>query len=320
MSIVVQKSGLLTTVQDLGRVGFCRYGVNPSGVMDRAAMRLINALLANDDGEGVLEMHFPAPEILFEANAVAALGGADFGAELGGRPLENWRPFTARQGSVLTFRNKRSGNRAYLGVRGGFQAGEWLGSSSTNLAAGIGGFQGRKLEAGDKLHFKLHDHARRAARIPQMAASIVPHYSQLPTARIVAGAEYPLLDTTGRKILDDRTFAITNASDRMGFRLAGAPLALVEPVELVSSSVSFGTIQLLPNGQLIVLMADHQTSGGYPRIGHVITRDLPLLAQLGPGDKLGFHLIETADAEKLLLDFETELNFLRVGCKFQQIE
>jgi len=118
-------------------------------------------------------------------------------------------------------------------------------------------------------------------------------------------------------LLTGQDFSITNASDRMGFRLSGEPITLREPLELLSSAVNFGTIQLLPDGQLILLMADHQTTGGYPRIAHVISHDLPLMAQLGPGDKVAFHIIEHNEAERLSLEFERELRFFRVGCKFQ---
>ena len=130
MSILLQKPGLLTTLQDLGRRGFRRFGINPGGAMDGAAARLINTLIGNPDGETLLEMHFPAPQIIFEANAFAAIGGGDFSPVLDGEPVENWRPFFAKKGSILKFGGKISGNRAYLAVRGGFKADEWLGSST----------------------------------------------------------------------------------------------------------------------------------------------------------------------------------------------
>lgn len=318
MGFLIEKPGILTTIQDLGRVGFRRFGINPNGAMDRTAVRLINMLVGNDENEADIEMHFPPAQITFESDAIFALGGADFGAELDSEPIENWRPVFAPRASTLRFTQKISGHRAYLAVKGGLKIEQWLGSSSTNLTANIGGMEGRKLIAGDRLELRqTPTRPQRDISHVQVSASLLPFYSRFPTVRIVAGAEYQLLSDIGRKLLTGQDFSISNASDRMGFRLSGEPISLREPLELLSSAVNFGTIQLLPDGQLIMLMADHQTTGGYPRIAHVISQDLPLMAQLGPGDKVGFHLIESPQAEQLAVDFERELRFFRVGCKFQ---
>jgi antagonist of KipI len=313
MSILVKKAGILTTLQDLGRKGFRRFGINPNGAMDQTAVRLINSLLGNDENAAVLEMHFPASEFFFEEPAACALGGADFSASLDGESVENWRIFFAGQGTELKFSQKISGNRAYLAVQGGFKTENWLASASTNLKAKIGGLHGRKLQSGDRILFNQIAHPK--SRIPKFRISnaLVPFYSKFPTVRLVAGAEFEMLTAGSRKNLFGENFLITQNSDRMGFRLAGAGLYLLDEKELVSSAVNFGTIQLLPDGQLIVLMADHQTSGGYPRIANVVTMDLPLLAQLGANDKVAFHLISLEEAENLLVRFEKDLNFLKIG-------
>jgi antagonist of KipI len=315
MSLLIQKSGILDTVQDLGRTGFRRFGINPNGVMDPTAVRLINILIGNPEPEGVLEFHFPAPGIKFESDTVFALGGADFSASLDGEPVQNWRPFLARKNSLLTFKHRLSGSRAYLAVKGGFKVEKWLGSVSTHLAAALGGFEGRRLKTGDRIFFRSH-----VAAPPDdnysISPSIIPKYSRFPTVHITAGAEYELLNALGEETLIKENFSVSSRSDRMGFRLKGKPIFLNEQIELVSSAGGFGTIQLLPDGQLIVLMADHQTSGGYPRIGHVASVDLPLLGQLGPGDKVAFHLISLAEAEELTVRFERDLNLLKVACGF----
>ncbi|HRI04636.1 MAG TPA: biotin-dependent carboxyltransferase family protein [Pyrinomonadaceae bacterium] len=317
MSILIKKPGILTTIQDLGRVGYRRLGINPGGAMDRTAARLLNILLGNDENEAVVEMHFPAAEIFFEKNAVFAIGGADFSAELDGELIANWRPYFAEKGSTLRFTKKISGNRAYLTVCGGFKIERWLGSSSTNLAAKTGGKDGRPLAAGDHIPLSLQIKAKPRIRNCHISSNLIPYYRPFPTVRVIVGAEFPLLTKSSQGLLYVHDFVVSQNSNRMGFRLKGAPVELAEPFELLSSVASFGTIQLLPDGQLIVLMADHQTSGGYPRVGHVITRDLPLIAQLGPGDKVAFHLIEIDEAEALAAEFELELNFYRIGCKFQ---
>jgi antagonist of KipI len=310
MSILLETSGILTTVQDLGRNGFRSFGINPNGAMDRTAVRLINILLANDENEAVIEFHFPAPKLRFENDAVIALGGADFGAKLNDEPIENWHLVFVAKGSLLQFTGKISGARCYLSVKGGFETEKWLGSASTNLVANVG----KPLIKGDKL--KFNDEKQIANRKLKIANSILPYYSKFPTVRVVAGVEFENLTALSEQNLLKKSFKISNQSDRMGFRLEGEPLHLLDSQELISSAVNFGTIQLLPNGQMIILMADHQTTGGYPRIAHVVSSDLPLLAQLNPNDKVAFHLISHEHAEEILLQNERDLCFLKIGCQY----
>lgn len=318
MSIVFLKNSLLTTVQDLGRSGFRRFGVNPNGAMDRAAMRMLNILLGNDETESVIETHFPASPLLFEEGAVVALGGADFAAEIDGRKIENWRPSFIRKGETLNFPARVFGNRLYLAARGGFQIEEWLGSRSTNLKARRGGFEGRSIQKDDRLFFKQS--AREAADFShKISRQLIPNYSQFPTVRVTAGVEFEHLTAESRAGFQSQNYSIRRESDRMGFRLAGESLRLTKPLELLSSAVGFGTIQLLPDGQLIVLMADHQTTGGYPRLAHIVSCDLPLAAQLGAGDKINFKLVSIEEAERVAESFERDLNFLKVACRFKQI-
>jgi antagonist of KipI len=216
------------------------------------------------------------------------------------------------------------GNRAYLSIKNGFRIKPWLGSGGTNLKAKIGGFDGRKLQNGDRIFFSSGFQVPGSKiQIPgsglnfKISNSVIPFYSAFPTVRAVESAEFVQLTAPGRKIFTEENFMVTQNSDRMGFRLKGAGLELEKPKEMVSSAVNFGTIQLLPDGQLIVLMADHQTSGGYPRIANVISMDLPLLAQLGTNDKVAFHLISIDAAENLRVKFENDLNFLKTGLKFR---
>jgi antagonist of KipI len=311
MSIKLLKSGILTTVQDLGRNGFRRFGINPNGVMDATAVRLINILLGNAETEAVLETHFPAAEILFEEDAFFALGGADFSAKLNDEAIENWRIYFAEKQSVLRFTEKAFGNRAYFSIKGGFEIEKRLESASTNLKAKIGGLNGRSLQKGDRLFFKQE--AKGERQKVKISQSLIPFYSRFPTVRVTAGAEFEFLTTFSYEVFLHENYVISQNSDRMGFRLQGKPLRLAESKELLSSAVNFGTIQLLPDGQMIVLMADHQTSGGYPRIANVISTDLPLLAQLGAGDKVAFHPVSVEEAENLAVELERELNLLKTA-------
>jgi antagonist of KipI len=234
MSIIVQKEGILSTVQDLGRSGFRSSGINPGGAMDKIAARLINVLLGNNESEAVLEMHFPAPEILFEKDAVFALGGADFGAKLNNKNLENWKSYFAEKRSVLKFTGKNFGNRAYFSVTGGFEIEKWLGSASTNLTAEIGGFRGRHLQKRDRLGFKQKIIDIKQKFNYKIAGSLIPIYNRFPTVRVVAGAEFELLEASSEQFFSRQSFTITQNSNRMGFRLEGAPLKLLRNKELLA--------------------------------------------------------------------------------------
>jgi antagonist of KipI len=313
VALIIHKPGVFTSVQDLGRYGSRSLGINPTGVMDTAAARITNTLLGNADSDALLEMHFPAPEIEFDRQTSFSIGGADLGAELDGRAIRNWTTANAEKGSRLRFTGRESGTRAYLAVKHGIRVREWLGSASTNLMAGAGGVAGRRLVSGDVLEC---DESNLSCSL-EAGRSLVPHYSRFPTVRIVAGPEFDLLTAISERAFLNDGFTLTNDCNRMGYRLDGVRLSLLHRFELVSSPVTFGTIQLLPDGQTIILMADHQTTGGYPRIGNVISVDLPLLAQCGPGDGVSFKLVTTAEAEAASARFERELNFMRVGCRLQ---
>lgn len=312
MGLLFKKAGIFTSVQDLGRFGYQRFGINPTGAMDTVAARLANLLVANDPNDAVIEMHFPAAEIVFTENTIAAITGADLEATLDNKPLSNWSTCLAKPGNILRFLGKTLGNRSYLAVAGGLAIDRWLGSSSTNLAAEIGGFKGRRIQSGDELTTNSPNIDKRLLG-RHVSPSLVPLYRPFPTARVIRGAEFERLDRGSAKLFESQDYAISAKSDRMGFRLAAEPLELNEKVELLSSGVSRGTIQLLPDGQLIVLMADHQTTGGYPRIAHVVSRDLPLMGQLGSGDKVAFHFVDISHAEQLANEFEREMTFFRVA-------
>lgn len=292
-------------------------GINPSGAMDRTTARLINILLGSSDDNGVLELHFPAGEIVFERESIFALGGADFSAELNGVPIGNWRLQRAPKDSVLKFPEKRSGHRLYLGVAGGFDVPRLLGSVSTNLAAHFGGWSGRSLITGDRIPIKQSGHIFPNYRFRQIISpSLIPRYSRFPTVRVIEGAEFHILTDESKSLFYSEDFVVTKNSNRMGYRLSGPELKRRSNVELISSGANFGTVQILPDGQLVVLMADHQTSGGYPRVAHVIGPDLPLLAQFGPNDKIAFHSVKVDDAEAIAATYEAELNLLRIACDY----
>ncbi len=195
---------------------------------------------------------------------------------------------------------------------------KWLASSSTNLTAETGGFNGRKLLKGDEIEFNKGQRTNDKGQNIKIARSLIPLYSNTPTVRITKGAESENLTALSEQEFLSNNYKITKDSNRMGFRLEGKPLYLLSQKELVSTAVNGGTIQLLPDGNMIILMADHQTTGGYPRIAHIVEQDLSLVAQLGAHDSLGFHLISHKEAEELKLEFENDLNLLKTGIKLSK--
>jgi len=321
MSLHILKPGLLDTFQDRGRFGYGHLGINPSGAMDRVAMAVANCMVGNAAGEAVLEMHFPAPEIRLEAPVMLALAGADFTAQADGAAIPLHTPVLLQAGVLIKFRKALAGARCYLAVRGGFVLEPWLGSCSTNLAAGAGGWQGRALQAGDFFAFRQNkpgpqlEYGLKMRRLP-WSVHVAEFYPENNIIRFCPGPEYAWLDTASQAGLERTDWQVTAQSNRMGYRLKGSELKQRKTQELISSAVTFGTIQLLPNGQLIVLMADCQTTGGYPRIGQVIQADLPRLAQMGPAQVFQFQQLPLDAAFAALLAQEQALRRLRVGCVF----
>lgn len=324
MSLLVEEPGLLTTVQDLGRPGHQREGVPVGGAVDALALRVANLLVGNPDGAAALEITLTGPVLRFAHPALVALAGADLGAEIDGTPILPWRPFAAPPAGTLRFRGAPRGCRAYLAVAGGIDVPPVMGSRSTYPPANLGGHQGRALRAGDQLQWAAppplaqrilrqlrREHPGVAVARWGAGPSLRPPYVDRPVVRLLAGAHADALSEASGQDLFRSEFRVSARSDRMGYRLEGPQLRLREPLEPLSEAVAFGTLQLPPGGEPIVLMADRQTTGGYPRIGEVASVDLPLLAQLKPGDRLAFRPVELAEAQMLYLARERDLTLAR---------
>ena len=319
MSISIIKAGILDTLQDAGRYGYQHLGINPSGAMDKYAMQVANFLVGNPCGEAVIEMHFPAPVFLFKQPALIAFSGADFRATVNAEPIPSLQPVIVGKNDVLQFHQPVDGARAYLAVAGGLQTDTWLNSSSTHLKLKAGGHQGRNLQKQDEIFFKKtfpHPVGQDGFfALPWKAATNWGDTSD--EILVLPGIEWEHLTTGSKENFTTTSFLITQQSDRMGYRLNNIPLQVNTHEEMVSSAVSFGTIQLLPEGKLIILMADHQTIGGYPRVGHVITAQHSRLAQLRPGDPIRFRLTDQETAEKLYRKQQQHLMQLQNACTFR---
>jgi len=311
MSVQVLSPGLLSTVQDAGRFGYRGAGVGVSGALDGYSRAVANLLVGNPADAAVLEITLHGPRLLFRRTARLALCGAGVDARVGSLELPGWRPVDLPADSELQLGNCRNGCRTYLAVAGGFRVPEVLGSRSTDLRGGFGGSNGRALRAGDVLPLSPD-----SVQEQTLAAKIAPwwidpapdlEFNGTTTLRVLPGHDLLAQDDT----LTMSTFRVAAASNRQGLRLEGPSLRVTKTSERISEPVAPGTLQLPPDGQPIVLLADAQTVGGYPRIGHVISADLPRLAQLRPGDYLRFERIEPEHAR--LLACQQRQRLARIG-------
>jgi len=325
VSVRVLKPGLLTTLQDRGREGWAMLGVSRAGAMDDVALRLANALVGNAENAPVLEITLIGPRLRFDTPARIALTGAEFAPHVGDVEIGMWRLVDVAAGSVLDVGTARGGARAYLAVGGGFVVEPVLGSASVDVNARLGPFGGRPLHEGDELVVQDAAVAHGTGSSPQSDERSLTSNRQVRIAnwsldprpwfdadtshpiRLLRGAHFDALDETSRAALFGAEFRIATDSNRVGFRLDGARLTVAAPLELVSEPAAFGTLQLPQGGQPIVLMAEHPTIGGYPRIGQVAAADLPRLAQRRPGDPLRFAEIDLDAAQTRYLEREHEL-------------
>lgn len=321
MSVLVLKAGILDTLQDAGRHGYSCWGINPGGVLDPFAAAVANALVGNDEHQAVLEFHFPAPQLLFETHCLISICGADFQPTLNGEAVPLWQPILIRKNTCLHFEYPRWGMRSYLAIHGGYHVPEWLGSFSTHLKAKAGGFHGRKLEKSDRISlgkpkFDWADRLKEGEDFSRLNWRSVPDhiYGDEKVIEILPGSEWSQLTSDSQSHLLNGEFTIDPKADRMGFPLYGPALTPELPREMISSGVSCGTLQLLPGGNLIILMADHQTTGGYPKIGHVTSAHIPRLAQLKYGSPFRFRMINLSSAESQLITQKQELAIIKRTC------
>ncbi|MEC5236105.1 biotin-dependent carboxyltransferase family protein [Bacillus mycoides] len=322
MDVEVLHAGMFTTVQDLGRFYYQQYGVPVGGAMDKGALRMINMLVGNEENEAGLEITIMGPKLLIKKTTLLAIGGADMEPLLNGERIPLWSPILAEEGSMLCLGKAKSGCRAYVTFAGGINIDRTMGSKSTYIRAALGGIEGRMLKKGD--YFQIGTGAEVASRFIQnlqeekriktkwaICNNALPKYKKHPILRVITDFEYDQFTEESIKSFFSKEYKVSNYADRMGYRLDGDVLNRVEEIEILSSPVTFGTIQVPNGGQPIILMADRQTTGGYPRIGNVISVDLPLLAQLKPGDYVTFEKITMEEAAQLYIKQETSMSLLK---------
>ena len=307
--IQVKKPGFFSTIQDAGRVGFQHYGVFGCGCMAEVAYRIGHALLKPENAAAI-EMTLVGGTFEFTKPTTITLTGGKMNAKLNGNNIVMNKAIPIQAGDVLACGAIRNGVRSYLCIKGGIDVPVVMGSRSTYLKAGIGGYKGRALKAGDEL---LYIESKPFIQACQVNA--VTFYKDGPI-RILKGTEWDRFNNEVQKAFLENSFAISLEADRMGYRIIPKEsITIDEPIQLISEAVTFGTIQMPPNGEPIILMADRQTTGGYPKIGQVIAADLHRLAQLGPKQKIEFQVVSIEEAEHLYEKLEKGLRSLELILK-----
>jgi len=298
--ITVVKPGWLTTVQDLGRYGYQQYGVPVSGAMDRHSYIAANRLVGNRDHDAALEITLKGPELFFEDESVIAITGADLTPCVNGTVMPLWTSWVVKAGSTLSFGARRAAARSYLAIAGGIDVPEVLGSRSTHISSQTGGMKGRALTQGDILVGGVpFSHTRRAIG-RSLPERLRPIYSNAATLRILPGPQRDLFSKQAFEVLTTSPYELSSQSDRMGYRLVGPKLAQAGAGHHISDGTAMGALQVTQDAQPILLMADRQTTGGYPKIAVVILADLHLAGQLIPGDTVRFNVTTLSEAQAVM--------------------
>lgn len=303
-TLVVESAGLLTTVQDLGRPGYGPMGVSSSGAGDPVALQLGNLLVGNERGAAALEMTLTGGRFHFPQGAVIALAGSDFSARCDGRSLEMWIPHAIPAGGTVSFGATQSGARCYLAIAGGMEVQPFLGSASTHLVSGLGGFEGRALRKGDVL--KL-GHANKPLRRKKLAAHLIAAWQPLQMLRVTRGPQFDEFPSEAQRTLLESVYVVTEESDRLGLQLRGPQLSARSSSGMITEGVTLGAIQVTLSGQAIILFVEQQTTGGYPKIANVIGADFSSLGQLRPRDSVRFELVSFEKARALWIEQQAML-------------
>lgn len=305
MSITILKPGMLTSVQDFGRYGYQHIGMPVSGAIDTKSHRLANFLVGNHDDQATLEITLVGPSIQFNNNACIVITGANLSPSINNQPIPNNRPLIVTNGDILSFGNRKHGLRSYLGIYGGFNLTKFMGSYSTYMRGGLGGFNGRALKKSDilKLNTPLYTKDLKQLKLDiaqeQIYLPAILNYAPKFEVRAITGPNADIFTSDSINSFYSSSYTVDAQSERMGYRLNGPKLELKTTNQLLSEATSFGTVQVPPDGQPIILMADRQTTGGYAKIANICSVDLPLVAQTMPGQTINISEISLAQAQQL---------------------
>ncbi len=318
--MIIVNPGLHTTVQDKGRWGYQEFGMPVTGAMDDYSIRLANILVGNHEYDAVLETTLMGPEIAFNIDAVIAITGANMMPRVNGHIVPMWRSLLIYKGDVLSFSFSKEGTRSCIAIAGGFDIPTVMGSRSTFVRGGIGGFEGRILKKGDELSVRESN-----AVLQQIANRIIPQkyipdYKESCRIRTVLGPQDDCFTEESIDKFFGSEYHVTNEADRMGYRLEGPALEHKNGADIISDGINLGSIQIPGHGMPIVMMADRQTTGGYTKIATVISTDIPLMAQLKPGNKVRFERIDLQEAHRLLREYEDKISAIKSYVSSNQLE
>ena len=309
MSITILNPGMLTSVQDLGRIGYQQYGVSVSGVMDPRSASIANILVDNDEGEAVLECTMMGPHLRFDAPNIIAITGGDLGATLDGQSIDTYRAVPVNAGQTLRFTMLRTGCRAFVAFAGGLDIPLVMGSRSTDMKAKIGGYQGRKLQKDDVIAFRAPKTDLKNLGVRHISPEFVPRAEY--KLRVVLGPQDDAFTELGAMTFLSSVYTLTPEFDRMGCRLEGPFIASKSTTDIISDGIAFGSVQVPSHGKPIILLADRQTTGGYAKIATVISVDIPKLVQRKTDHKVKFQAVTVEEAQELLALEAKEMNEFR---------
>lgn len=307
MGIKIVRGGLLTTVQDSGRAGYMKYGFSQCGAMDIKAMKTANILLSNDENAAVLEMTLNGIAAVFTEDCAICISGARIDAKINKKPMSTNKVYKITAGDVLICGRVTNGARAYLGVSGGIDVPEFLGSRSTDIKSKAGGFCGRKLNTGDDLKIMPH-------KIPEnieKRETAEFEFKKDILLRAVPGPQNDMFTKEDMKTFFSAEYKISAEADRMGIRLSGPALKGKKGMNIISDGIAPGSVQVPESGRPIILAADRQTTGGYAKIATVISADMPLLAQALPGQSIKFREVSVKEAENAARAENKKLEILK---------
>ena len=307
-SIDVINGGILTTIQDSGRNGYQELGIPTSGVMDDYNYRLANILVGNKLDEAVFEMTFLGPTLKFNENLIIAITGSNMNPKINGELAPMYETIKVKKGDTLQFGKVNEGIRSYLAFGGSIDVPVVNGSKSTHIKTKMGGIEGRALKAKDEINIKKSKEET-MRKIPE---KYIPKISHCNILRIVLGPQDDYFTEKGiHDLFRSGGYQVTKDFDRMGIRLKGTAIEHKETADIISDGTTFGSIQVPANGQPIILVADRQTTGGYTKIGNVITADLHKLAQMTFLDKVLFQEIKIEEAQKLAIDYKNKFDLIK---------
>jgi antagonist of KipI len=274
-------------------------------------------LAGNEEGAAALEITLKGPSLKILHNCTVAITGGDLSPIVNGRPISMWAAVHIQAGSLLEFGRSKSGCRSYLAINGGFNVPQLMGSRSTYLRAGIGGFQGRALRAGDLLLGGPGNlsHQPFIKPIRRLSPSLIPEYRKNIHLRVIPGPQWDYFTKESQERFLSSSFLVSPQSDRMGYRLEGERLDVKPNHEHITDPIPLGAIQVPAGGNPIILLADHQTTGGYPKIATIISVDIPKIAQGRPGDEVRFHAVDVDESHHLLREQERVFRILKAGLR-----